>query len=91
MADKNYPVMAESISEIADTVYCTKPSNPRALDADKYAECCKSFGCTSVGIPSVPDAVYKAYKDSCERCVPLLVIGSLYLYGEFREAFDMIK
>ena len=90
MADKEYPVMAKAISEISDKVYCTKPSNPRALDSDKYAECCQSFGCTSLSIPDVNEAVRAAYNDSNERNVPLLVIGSLYLYSEFREAFDKI-
>ena len=90
MADKSYSVMAEAISEIADKVYCTKPSNPRALDSEKYAECCRSFGCTSLSVPSVEEAVKAAYNDSKERKVPLLVMGSLYLYSEFREAFDKL-
>ena len=88
MADKNYTVMAEAISEICDKVYCTKPDNPRALDAEKYAECCNGFGCNAVGINNVEKAVNTAYSDSMERNVPLLVMGSLYLYSEFREAFD---
>lgn len=90
MADKNYTVMAEAISEICDKVYCTKPDNPRALDAEKYAECCNGFGCNAVGINNVEKAVNTAYSDSTERNVPLLVMGSLYLYSEFREAFDKI-
>ena len=90
MADKNYTVMAEAISEICDKVYCTKPDNPRALDAEKYAECCNGFGCNAVGINNVEKAVNTAYSDSMERNMPLLVMGSLYLYSEFREAFDKI-
>lgn len=90
MADKNYTVMAEAISEICDKVYCTKPSNPRALDSEKYAECCQIYGCNSVGINNVEEAVITAYTDSKEKNVPLLVMGSLYLYSEFREAFDKI-
>jgi len=91
MADKEYPVMAEAISEIADKVFCTKPANPRALSAESYAQCCKSFGCKSYAIPDVFEAVRTAYEDSKERDVPLLVMGSLYLYSEFRSAFDKIK
>lgn len=90
MADKNYTVMAEAISEICDNVYCTKPDNPRALDAEKYAECCKGFECNAFGINNVETAVYTAYSDSVERNVPLLVMGSLYLYSEFRNALDKI-
>jgi len=91
MADKEYPVMAEAISEIADKVFCTKPANPRALSAESYAQCCKSFGCKSYAIPDVFEAVRTAYEDSKERDVPLLVMGSLSLYSEFRSAFDKIK
>lgn len=90
MADKNYTVMANGISEIADKVFCTTPSNPRALDSEKYAECCRGFGCEAYSYTSVEDAVRAAYADSVSRCVPLLVMGSLYLYSEFREAFDKI-
>lgn len=91
MADKDYTVMADAISEISDKVFCTVPSNPRALSSDKYAECCRSFGCSAYSVPSVDDAVKTAYEDSKKRNVPLLVMGSLYLYSEFRESFDKIN
>ena len=90
MADKDYRVMAAAVSEISQKVFCTRPSNPRALDAHKYAECCKELGCNSVGIPSVCEAVYTAYNESLASDTPLLVMGSLYLYSEFREAFDKL-
>ncbi len=90
MADKNYSVMADAISEICDKVFCTTPANPRALDSDKYAECCILHGCDAYSYPSVKEAVESAYTDSKKRKVPLLVIGSLYLYSEFREHFDKL-
>lgn len=90
MADKNFTVMAEGISEICDKVFCTKPSNPRALDSEKYAECCRKHGCEAYSYPSVEEAVRNAYNDSAERNIPLIVMGSLYLYSEFREVFDKL-
>lgn len=90
MADKNYTVMADKISEISNKVFCTKPSNPRALDSKKYAECCAEYGCEANWFDTVEDAVKAAYNDSSENNIPLLVMGSLYLYGEFREIFDKI-
>lgn len=90
MADKNYKVMAGAIAEISDKVFCTVPSNPRALNSEEYASCCRSFGCNAASFSEVDNAVRAAYSDSIERDVPLLVIGSLYLYSEFREAFDKI-
>lgn len=90
MADKDYTVMAKAIAEIADCVYCTTPSNPRALNADKYAECCRSFGVDAYSYPDVSDAVKAAYDRSKTENVPLLVMGSLYLYAEFRDAFDKL-
>lgn len=88
MADKNYTVMADGISEICRKVFCTTPSNPRALDSKKYALCCKEHGCDAYSFYSVEEAVKAAYSDSNENNVPLLVMGSLYLYSEFREVFD---
>ncbi len=90
MADKEYTVMCKAIAEISDKVYCTKPENPRALDSEKYAQCCRNFGCDAVGISNAAEAVKAAYTDSKKRNVPLLVMGSLYLYSQFREAFDKI-
>lgn len=91
MADKDYSVMAKAISEISDKVFCTVPNNPRALSADEYAECCRSFGCNAYSISSVDMAVKTAYEDSKNRKIPLLVLGSLYLYAEFRDTFDKIS
>lgn len=88
MADKEYAVMAKAISKIAERVYCTKPNNPRALSVEKYAECLESFGAEAIPCPEVSDAVNKAFCDSKDNGIPLLVLGSLYLYSEFREAFD---
>ncbi len=90
MADKNYTVMAEAISQISDKIFCTTPSNPRALDSEKYADCCRSFGGDAVSYPSVFEAVMAAYEDSINRKVPLLTMGSLYLYSEFRDALDKL-
>lgn len=90
MADKDYQTMAKAISGICKKVFCTTPSNPRALDAVKYAQCCSGYGCEAFAYPDVSEAVKAAVANSKEENIPLLVLGSLYLYSEFREALDNI-
>ncbi len=83
MKDKDYNLMASLIAPIARKVYCVTPGNPRALDAEGYAETFKALGISAQGHATMAEAVVSAYADSEENEVPLLAMGSLYMYGEF--------
>ena len=81
MADKDYPVIAEMISEIADAVFCVEPSNSRALEALRLAEVYSDLGVSAVASGSVEEGVNSAAKTAAEKSLPVLCVGSLYMYS----------
>ncbi len=86
MADKDYKYMAGRIAEIAEKVFCIKPQNPRALSADEYAETFESMGIYGEACPSVELAVQRAIEFAKEKDIPVLSLGSLYMYSEVSAA-----
>ena len=87
MADKDHGYMASRIAPVADKVFCLTPDNPRALSANEYACEFASLGVDSVACASVADAVNAAIDDAKSKDLPVVALGSLYMYGEVVEAF----
>lgn len=90
MADKSYKTMAKNISDIAAYVYCTEPSNPRVLPAEEYAKTFAKYGVSAEAIPDVSDAVGTAVNKAKSNDLPVLILGSLYMYRQVRDALDGI-
>ena len=86
MADKDYLFIADRISEISDFVFTVTPNNPRALDAKKYAEVYKERGIDAEGYDELPVAVRRAMEYASKKNIPILALGSLYMYTEVIEA-----
>ena len=88
MADKDYRYMASRIAEVADTVFCLTPDNPRALKASDYAEVFESLGVSASSFATVDEAVDAAMKWGREVGRPIVCLGSLYMYGEIRKSME---
>lgn len=86
MADKEYPYMANQIASVAEQVFCVTPNNPRALSAKDYAACFTEIGVPALPCPSVAEAVAQGGEYARQRGVPLVCLGSLYMYGEVVQA-----
>ena len=86
MADKDYAYMAGRIAGVAERVFCLTPDNPRALPASDYAAVFKGLGITATAADSVQDAVAQAITWAKETNSPIVCLGSLYMYGEVRNA-----
>ncbi len=82
MADKDYTFMVKKISEIANNIYCVTPNNPRALSSDKYCDTFKALHLNSLCFDSIEAGLCKAISDSKKDSVPLIILGSLYLYSD---------
>ena len=91
MADKDYGSMARELSSIACRAFTLKPNNPRSLDAHAYAESFLDTGVEAQGFNSVFDAVLAAYNAAKRDGVPLIALGSLYMYSEIKIAYLKIK
>lgn len=86
MADKDYSEMSRTLAPLAEKVFTVKPQNPRALAAERLAA---AFPIAEA-FPSVTEGVAAAVKEAKERGLPLVCLGSLYLYPEVVSALSAI-
>ncbi len=88
MADKDYPYMVSRIAEIADQLFCIKPDNPRALDANSLAKEFLAKGVPAVAFSSIDDAICKAIECAKAENKAILCVGSLYMYSQILNAVE---
>lgn len=88
MADKDYPAMAASLAPHAAEVFTLTPSNPRSLSADRYAEVFRALGIPATGHLTVGEAVAAAVAAARARHLPLVCLGSLYMYAEVTDEME---
>ena len=86
MADKDYDRMVARMGEVASHAFCVRPANDRALDPVKYAESFRAIGIPAEGYATVAEGVRAAMEVAEREGKALLCLGSLYMYGEVREA-----
>ena len=91
MADKDYALYPEMLGQYIDRVFTVKPDNPRALDSEKLAEIFANRGIPAKAFPDLAEGVKSAYEYAAAKKLPLLALGSLYMYKEFSESLDNIK
>ena len=82
MADKNRSEMIETMKPIIARAFTVTPNNPRALAATDYAAQLSAHGISAVSYGSVADGVRAAIELSKQEGIPLVCLGSLYLYEE---------
>ncbi len=88
MADKDYTPMVNRMAEVAERVFTVRPDNSRALSAEDFAAVFRGLGLPAKGYETVAAAVHAAM-EACEKNhKALLTLGSLYMYGEVKEAVD---
>lgn len=86
MADKNYAYMAKRMSEVAHTAFCVTPDNPRALNSCDYAKVFEGLGISSHACESVSSAIKDASDLAQSLSLPVICLGSLYMYTEVYRA-----
>ena len=80
LADKDYEMMAKVITFFAKKVFAVTPDNPRALDGFKLAE---AFGeKIAEHCNTIADGVKKALNLATKENLPVIAVGSLYLYKD---------
>ena len=86
MADKDKGEMIQTLKEVAARAFTVTPNNPRALAAQDYAAQLASFGIPATAYKSVLAGVRAAIESSKKEGIPLVCLGSLYLYEEAEAA-----
>ena len=90
LRDKDHKKMASEISGIADTVFTVTPSSVRALSAADYADDYTETGVSAHPCCSFSEAVSKGYALAARKGSPLLCVGSLYSYADFKNALKKL-
>ncbi len=88
MEDKGYDEMVERLRPIANRVYTVTPDNPRALPAADLAAHFEGHRIPAEPFNSVREGVHAAMNRSKLENIPLICLGSLYLYDELRTAVE---
>ncbi len=86
MADKDYTHMIARMGTVAARAFCVRPGNDRALNPHRYAEAFRAAGIPAEGFETVAAGVRAGMEAAREDGVPLICLGSLYMYGEVRAA-----
>ena len=82
MADKDYDGMIEGLKAVTARAYTVTPENPRALPAEDYAGHFYAHGIEATAYETVADALRAALADAKAEGLPLVCLGSLYLYQD---------
>ena len=88
LSDKDYTAMADEIASIAEYAVTITPNNPRALRAKEYSEVLAERGVTAVAARSISDGVKEALKLAKNTSLPVICLGSLYLYRDIRSELN---
>ena len=91
MADKEYGLYADMLGELADRAFAVKPDNPRALDSSALAQALTQLGLQTLPYEDYAEGAKAACEYAKEHDMPLIALGSLYMYQQFTDAIkDMI-
>jgi dihydrofolate synthase/folylpolyglutamate synthase len=80
LRDKDYTAIAKDLSSVASRAFTLTPDNPRALRAVEYAEVLAGEGIDATAYESLRDAFVAALDAAKRDGVPLICLGSLYIY-----------
>ena len=86
MADKDRGEMIETMKPITAHAFTVTPNNPRSLAAEDYAAQLASYGIVATPYGGVAEGVRAAIESSKKENIPLICLGSLYLYEEVEAA-----
>lgn len=90
MADKEYNLYADMLHEHTDCVFTVTPDNPRSLDCQILAGTFSEKGIPACAFHELEWGVQSAYSYAKEKNLPLIALGSLYMYREFTNALNKI-
>ena len=88
LKDKDYHAIAKDISSIASRAFTMTPDNPRALEAQEYADVLSQNGVKALAYGSIESALTAAKDQAKKDGKTLVCLGSLYTYCSIIDLFD---
>ena len=90
MADKEYGLYADMLGELTERAFAVQPDNPRALNSSALAQTLTQRGLTTIPFDDYTSGVRTAYEYAEAHKLPLIALGSLYMYQQFTDAVGSI-
>lgn len=90
MADKEYSLYGDMLKDIAEIIFTVTPKNARSLDKKLLAECFLQKGLIAKACENMACGLNEAVEYAKNNNLPLIVLGSLYMYKEFKEEIGKI-
>ncbi len=81
LRDKDYTAIAKDLSAVASRAFTLTPDSPRALSAEEYARTLCEAGIEATSFQTLPEALDAARAAAKRDGVPLICLGSLYVYA----------
>lgn len=91
LADKDYSDMVNILAPLTERVFTITPPSPRALGSDDLAAIFNEAGTSATAFGSIQAGVESAYNYVKTHNMPLVMLGSLYMYCEVLRNFEKIK
>jgi len=89
LRDKDFADMISRLAPLAHRVFTITPDNPRALPAAETAQVFRENGTPAQSAESLEQGVRDALAYAAESGRPLVVLGSLYIYGDVKKALGI--
>ncbi len=90
MADKEYGLYPEILGKFTERAFTVIPDNPRALDSETLKNSFVEKGIPAESYPDITLGIHAAFNFASENGLPLIALGSLYMYREFSAVFSQI-
>ena len=91
LADKDYKAMVALLAPYVRRVITVTPPSQRALSACTLADVWRQNGAKAEPFSDIASAVEAAYLRALKEHRPLVILGSLYMYGSVYSAFFRLK
>ena len=91
LRDKDYTAIAKDLSTIAERAFTLTPDSPRALSSVEYAETLNAAGIKAEAFGTLSEALTSAMRSARRDKVPLICLGSLYVYSSLMDEIEKIK
>ena len=87
LKDKNYEEIAKMLATVSSRAFTLTPDSPRALSSEEYASVLKGSGINAEAFDSTEKAFCTAKAEAAKDNVPLVCLGSLYVYSSLYPLF----
>ena len=88
LADKDHVSVARLLAPHVRHAFTVTPPSPRALSAEGYRDTLLRAGIPAEAAKDVPDAIERARAYAKEHALPVVCLGSLYLYDSIKRALE---